>query len=150
MVVNNLYVFRCALPPAKTDPPLIVDPDAVLTFSVTRQRLESVSWNCRDVFQLFSVIEHPEFPPCHLLDVGELVAAVATEKLLGFPAAEGPNHHASISRKSLNEDRYEARRRSSPRLLRHASIELVDLLKTRSEAIRLTTARQNGMPILLQ
>lgn len=92
MIVNNLYVFRCAFPPPKTDPPLIVDPDAVLPFSVTGQRLESISWNCRDVFQLFSVIEHLEFPARHFLDEGKLAAAVATEKLLGFLAAEGPNH----------------------------------------------------------
>jgi hypothetical protein len=52
-----------------------------LTFSFTRQRLESVSWDCRDVFQFFSVIEHPEFPARHHLDLGELAAAAATEKL---------------------------------------------------------------------
>ena len=107
MVVGNLYVFRSAFSPLKADPPLIIDPDAVLTFSVTRQRLESVSWDCRDVLEFFSVIEHPEFPARHLLDVGELTTSAATEKLLRFPAAEGADHHASISRKSLNEDRYE-------------------------------------------
>jgi len=92
MVVNNLHVFRCAFLPAKTDPPLIVDPDAVLAFPVTRQRLESVSWNCRDVFPLFSIIEHPELPARHLRDVCELAAAVTLEELLGLFAAEGPNH----------------------------------------------------------
>ena len=89
MVVGNLYVFRSAFPPLKADPPLIIDPDAVLTFPVTRQRLESVSWDSRDVFQPFSVIEHSEFPTRQLLDVSELAAAVAAEKLLRCPAAEG-------------------------------------------------------------
>jgi len=95
MVVNNLYVFRCAFPPAKTDPPLVVDPDAVLPLSVTGQRFKSVSWYRRDVFQRCSIIEHPEFPARHFLDVAKLAAAVAVEELLSVPAAEGPDHNTA-------------------------------------------------------
>jgi hypothetical protein len=65
----------------------------------------SVSWNCRHVFQLFSVIERPELPARHLRDVCEFAAAVTSEKLLGLFAVEGPNHRAGISRMSLNEER---------------------------------------------
>jgi hypothetical protein len=45
MVVNNLYFKRIGLHPAETDPPLAVDPNAVLTRPIASQGLETVSRN---------------------------------------------------------------------------------------------------------
>jgi hypothetical protein len=44
VVVDNLNLVRVARVPAKADPPLPVDADAVLTRSITLQLFESIGW----------------------------------------------------------------------------------------------------------
>ena len=44
MIVHNLYVIGVTRPPAETDPPLLVDTNAVLPFSVATQGLKTVAW----------------------------------------------------------------------------------------------------------
>jgi len=43
MVIHDLHVVGVIIFPVETDPPLIVDPDAVLALSASRKRLESIS-----------------------------------------------------------------------------------------------------------
>jgi hypothetical protein len=43
MTIDDLDVFRVSFMPAKTHPPLVVDPDAPLPRSVTPQHLEAVA-----------------------------------------------------------------------------------------------------------
>ena len=43
MVIDDLNVVRIAITPPKANPPLIVDPDAVLPLSVTGQRLQPIA-----------------------------------------------------------------------------------------------------------
>ena len=43
MIIHNLRLLRVAGPPHETDPPLIVDADAVLPFAVRVQRLQPVA-----------------------------------------------------------------------------------------------------------
>ena len=53
MIVDDLNVDRAdrASRPLKTDPPLIVDADAVLALPVTAQGLETVARQCGKVLQ---------------------------------------------------------------------------------------------------
>jgi hypothetical protein len=44
MIVNNFYVMAMAIPPDEANPPLIVDPNRVLSLSIALQSLELVSW----------------------------------------------------------------------------------------------------------
>ena len=43
VVVDDFYVPRISIDPAETDPPLIVDADAVLALAIALQRLECVT-----------------------------------------------------------------------------------------------------------
>jgi hypothetical protein len=43
VVIDNLDVFGSMSGPAKADSPLVIDPDAVLPFSVAPQALESIA-----------------------------------------------------------------------------------------------------------
>lgn len=43
MVILDDHILRARVGPHEADAPLVVDPDAVLAFPVTRQRLEPVS-----------------------------------------------------------------------------------------------------------
>jgi hypothetical protein len=45
VIVNNFYIKGIRLNPLKTDSPLIVDADAVLSGAVTGERLQPIAWN---------------------------------------------------------------------------------------------------------
>jgi hypothetical protein len=45
VVIDNLNVARIRIYPSETDPPLIIDPNAVLTPSVTGEGFEAISRN---------------------------------------------------------------------------------------------------------
>jgi hypothetical protein len=70
----------------------------MLTLPVAAQRLKPFSRNCRHVFQLLGVVQHPKFPPRHRSNVAESAALLALKKLLRLLAAEGSYHTGSISR----------------------------------------------------
>jgi len=51
MVVNNLDIRGAGSPsqPLKADPPLVIDANAVLTFSIPFQCFESVAWQGSEI-----------------------------------------------------------------------------------------------------
>lgn len=51
MIVYYLYIVSVTVDPAKTDPPTIVDPDAMLPFPICSQLLETVSWQNAQIIQ---------------------------------------------------------------------------------------------------
>jgi len=56
MVVNNLDIRWTGSPckPSKADPPLIIDANAVLAFSIPLQGFESVAWQGSEIPELHS------------------------------------------------------------------------------------------------
>jgi hypothetical protein len=92
VVINYLHLLRRAVTPNKADPPLIINPDAVLTLSLAAQSLESVSGYDSQILQCRGIIEHSKLPPCHPSDVPEPAILFAPEQILGLLRAEGPDH----------------------------------------------------------
>ena len=62
MVIDNLHVMRAVRFPAKADPPLVVDPDAVLSLAPALQRLKAVAGRHPQLFQFHRRIQHFQFP----------------------------------------------------------------------------------------
>src|ERR1019366_1238299 len=100
-IIDDLDAFRRALAPDEADSPLIVDPDTILTLSVTAESLKPVSWHCRHVLQFPGVVQHPKLPPRHCSNVAESTALLAVKKPLGLLGAEGSYHTGSIPRRPL-------------------------------------------------
>jgi len=69
VVVNDLHAESIALVPDKTDPPLVINPDAVLTVTSPAKRFKAVGGWDAEVIQGSGIIEHTEFAPSHLLDI---------------------------------------------------------------------------------
>ena len=63
MLVYDFNVFGIAIHPDKTDAPLVVDPDAVLSFPVPMQCFQSVRRRYAQVVQRSSIVSHSEFAP---------------------------------------------------------------------------------------
>jgi hypothetical protein len=47
VIVDNLDFMRVTIAPAQADPPLVVDADAVLSFSVAGQALQTIARRSR-------------------------------------------------------------------------------------------------------
>ena len=52
VIIRDLDVFGMAVVPDETDSPLVIDPDAVLSFSVAFQDFQTVAGRRSEVFQL--------------------------------------------------------------------------------------------------
>ena len=60
MIVGDLDLEGVALPPEEANSPLIVDPNAVPAFSITRELFEAVSWRNPQICQGICCIQNPK------------------------------------------------------------------------------------------
>ena len=61
MVVDNLNIKGIPVFPSKADTPLIVDPDAVLSRSITSQGLQTVAGWHADIRQIHRIFQQSQF-----------------------------------------------------------------------------------------
>jgi len=61
MIVSDLDVVSVAFSPPKAHPPLIVDPDAVLSLAILRELLEPVAWRNPQILERLRGIEVASF-----------------------------------------------------------------------------------------
>ena len=93
MIVDDLDVESMPVTPLETDPPLLVDPNAVLALSITLQRLELLRARNRKVFQDSGRIQLLQLHQCPLLDVARnTLGVLAAPHLAGFLATRGFDH----------------------------------------------------------
>ena len=98
MVVHDFNVNCIAIHPNEAYSPLIVDSDAVLSFSVSPQRFQSIRWWNTQVVYRSSIVQHPEFAPCDLLNVlWQALGARAFPDLLRLPGTKALDHGKSIT-----------------------------------------------------
>ena len=65
MVVSDLYVVRVSITPGETDPPLLIDPDAPLARTVSKQLFETIGGRNAEVVQSRRGIEHSQLTQCY-------------------------------------------------------------------------------------
>ena len=63
MVVNNLNIDRTMIRPDEADAELIIDPDAMFSFSVTAQLLQAVSRGRSHVLEHRGPVQLIQLPP---------------------------------------------------------------------------------------
>ncbi len=68
MVISDLYIERVSFFPDETDPPLVVDPDAVLTCPIFLKGFEMVTTIDRQHPEVSRGIQHQKLAASHLLD----------------------------------------------------------------------------------
>ncbi len=61
MIIHDLHFVGATLGPYETDAPLLVDPDAVLSLSVTSKQLQAITGNCLQVRQRGRAVNHLKF-----------------------------------------------------------------------------------------
>jgi hypothetical protein len=98
VIVNNFHTKNLATLPAKTDPPLIIDADAVLTLPLALQRLQSIPGRDTKITETHGSMQIQEFPSCDPFDVSETSDIPVVKQCLGLPTTKGPNHSPNLLR----------------------------------------------------
>lgn len=69
MVIDYLNLKGIAILPLETDPPLVIDTDAVLARTITAKHLKTIGRGDSQVLQTDGAIPHAQFAEGHLLNV---------------------------------------------------------------------------------
>jgi hypothetical protein len=80
VVIDDFDIAGSFLSPNKTDSELIVNADAVLTFSVSPERLEPVASNGSEILNGFSGIQTNQAHPGLIFNVDEFSHAFVAEQ----------------------------------------------------------------------
>jgi hypothetical protein len=92
MIIHNLHVKRIGPSPAETDPPLIINADAVLSLPFSLESLQAVSGRGSKVAQLHTAVQLAQFSAGLPLERDKTRYALALVEFLGIAAAKGPDH----------------------------------------------------------
>jgi hypothetical protein len=86
-----------AIAPNEAYPPLIIDPYAVLSFSVSGQGFQPIPrWNA-EIFDVRTAVQHPQLPEGRLLNISRQPPRIlTTADRFGFLAPETFYHVDSI------------------------------------------------------
>lgn len=77
MIIDNFYIFRTCIRPAKANSPLIVNPNAVLTRAITLKRFETIAGQYPQIVESTRNLQLSELASCYLSDIGELPDLIA-------------------------------------------------------------------------
>jgi hypothetical protein len=92
MIVHKLNFKGIGLNPAEADPPLVVNPNTMLTRPVTGERSQPIPWNHSQIGNCSRRMNVIELSLGHYRDTLELPAELAPEDLLGILVPERPDH----------------------------------------------------------
>ena len=92
MIVHYLNVKGIGLNPTEADPPLVVDPNAVLPGPISEERFQPISWDHSQIRNGCRRVNVIELPFRHHGDTLKLPAELAPEDLFGLLVPERPDH----------------------------------------------------------
>jgi hypothetical protein len=84
VVVDDFDLPGISIPPFKANPPLIVDPDAPLTFPITTEFFEAVSGRFGELFDPVYAFDLPKLAKGDPFNRREPAAVKPPEDTLGF------------------------------------------------------------------
>jgi len=97
MVVEDFHVLGRAFPPDKADPPLVVDPDAVLTPAVAFQGFQPVPRRHLEILKGLGRVDHLQLPARNRFNRPEPPDGLPLKQPLGVLAAEGADHRPILT-----------------------------------------------------
>jgi len=97
MAVHNFHVQRIVTLPAKANPQLVIDTDAVLPVPVTLQRFKPIPRRSAQILQAPGLVQQQQFPPRHSLNLRrQPPGRFVIEQLFGLVAGEAAYHPRSL------------------------------------------------------
>jgi hypothetical protein len=92
MVIGYFNIAGVSVFPAKTYPPLIVDPDAVLSPAIALQDLKPIARRNPEILKALGLMKIQEFPPCNSLERTNPRHVQVIKQFPGFCITKGPYH----------------------------------------------------------
>jgi hypothetical protein len=92
VIIHNFHVVGVSVAPHKTDTPLVVDADAVLSRAVMFQLMKPVTRRHSQIHQALGRVKHQKLSPSWLPDVRESADILIMKKPLRVRGLEGLNH----------------------------------------------------------
>jgi hypothetical protein len=93
VVIDYLNIMGVAPAPPEADSPPLVNPDAMLPPSVTRQPLKAIAWRNPQIGQLLGSIENQKLAACSPQNLTrDAPCWEPVEYSLRIPIPEAPNH----------------------------------------------------------
>jgi hypothetical protein len=78
VTVHDLDILSAALTPLETDAELVIDPDAMLTSTITFERLEAISGWHPQIVEPICDFQLPQLAPCHASYIRETLNPFAS------------------------------------------------------------------------
>lgn len=98
MIVDDLHVVGVAVAPTKADPPSVVDPHAVLAFSIAAQCLKAVAGRHAQVVELPCPVQIEQLAAGGSLKGTKPAYSAIMEQLLRVFRCKRPDHEGTILR----------------------------------------------------
>jgi hypothetical protein len=92
VVVHYLNLVSPVVVPDKTNAPLVIDADVVLSFSIILQGLQVVAGRDSQTDQFRDSMQLQKLSPCHPFDVSEAGHGLTFEQSFGIAADERMDH----------------------------------------------------------
>ena len=93
MIVDDLDAGALSVSPDKADTPLIVDPNAVLTGSLTSQHFQTIGRRYAQIVQALGGIQHSQLATGNCLNLyGQVPRHLTVPDAFGFLVCEATDH----------------------------------------------------------
>jgi hypothetical protein len=96
MIVNDFNAARAFAGPTKTNPVLVIDPDAVLAKSVTLQRFQAIARRCPEKPETGGRMQLSKLAPDDGLDTDESPHPISFKERFGLSVCERNNHKSLL------------------------------------------------------
>ncbi len=83
MIINYLHIVSVLFLPIKTNSPLVVNSDAVLSRTIADEFFQTIRRRDAKVVDCFGIVQHSQFSQSNLLNVGRQFARAC--KIVDFP-----------------------------------------------------------------
>ena len=111
VVVDDFDFIGMIVSPFKTDAPLVVDADTILTASVAAQSLKPIARRVCQISEGHGPVKGADLAKDDTLDRSELPAVKPAEYLLCVSVPKGANHTFILSRSTRRVQRHSLSRR---------------------------------------
>ena len=98
MVIDNFNIVRVTAVPAKTDTPLVVDTNAVLTLAIAFQSFETITWRRQKVLQRPRLVQIQQSTTRGTLDGAKPQHCIVMEQCLCIRRSKGLDHKSRVLR----------------------------------------------------
>ena len=95
MIVHDLNILGSAIVPAETDPPLIIDPDAVLPRAIASKSFKAIARRHTEIVERIRRMHHQQLSKRDTLNDAEPPGVAAQKQCFRMGTSKAPDHSSN-------------------------------------------------------